>query len=84
MDEGKINKPFQVNAFTCTPPFGAEILQLVAQTAEFSELVTKKEGKNEIILDDDRSAIGKTRGMQAKMPDLLIAEKRINITTLEK
>ena len=41
-------------------------------------------GKNTIILGDERSTIEITRGMQAITSNLLIAEKRINITTLEK
>ena len=84
LDEEKINKPVLLGEFDCTPPYGAEILQLVAQTVEFRELKTKKSGRDEIILDDDRSTIEITRGMRTKQPALQIAERRLNITTVEK
>jgi len=84
LDEEKVNKPVLLGEFECTPPFGAEILQLVAQTVEFARLNTQKSGRDEIILDDDRTTIQITRGMQKKQPDIQIAEKRTNITTVEK
>lgn len=85
LDETKINKPYLLpGSYTCTPPFGAEILQLVAQTEPFKKLDTEVSGGNTIILGDDHSAIEITRGMKAEKPNLLIAEKRISITTLEE
>ena len=85
IDEEKVNKPYIVpSTFICDAPYGAEVLQLVIQTEEFSLLKTKSENGYEIIVSTDKEVIAATRGMRKEKPALLMAEKRINITTLER
>lgn len=85
IDEEKVNKPYIVpTTFVCDAPYGAEVLQLVTQTEEFAPLKTKLENGYEIIVESDKEVIAATRGMRKEKPALLMAEKRINVTTLEK
>ena len=85
LDEEKINQPYELpSSFRCTAPFGAEVLQMVAQTEQFQPLVVKSEGGYDFISDSDQQIIATTRGMKKEKPALLIAEKRVNITTIEK
>lgn len=85
IDQDKINKPYILpTTFQCYAPFGAEILQLVAQTEQFRPLQTKSEDGYDFIIDSDQEIIATTRGMKKEKPALLMAEKRINITTVEK
>lgn len=85
IDEDKVNKPYLIPAtFECAPPFGAEVLQLVAQTEQFAPLKTRAEEGYDFIVDSDKVAIATTRGMKREKPAMLIGEKRVNVTTLEK
>jgi hypothetical protein len=85
VDEDKINKPYQLpQAFRCAEPFGAELLQMVAQTEQFRPLAVKSESGHDFISDSDKQIMIATRGMKKEKPALLIAEKRMNITTIEK
>jgi len=85
LDDEKVNKPYQLpQTFRCDAPYGGEILQMVAQTGQFKPLTIRNEDGYSFIEDSNEKIIATTRGMKKDNPALLIAEKRINITTLEK
>ena len=85
IDEDKVNKPYEIpQKWACAPPFGGEILQMVVQTEKFKPLKTRYQDGYDFIIDSDKEIIAITRGMKKVMPTLLMAEKRINITTVEK
>jgi hypothetical protein len=85
VDEEKVNTPYLLpQRFVCAAPFGAEVLQMVAQTEQFRPLAVKSEGGYDFISDSDKQIMIATRGMKKEKPALLIAEKRMNITTIEK
>ncbi len=84
IDASKVNKAVEIpRQFTCTPPFGVETLQVLAQVETFPELKTEKVGGYLYILEDTRALLIKTRGMMQEMPTDLKAEKRIVITTMK-
>ena len=83
IDESKVNKVYQIpQDFECTSPFGVETLQINAQTITFSPLNIKYEGDYAFITDNLEDVIAKTRGFKKK-EEVLLAEKRILITTLQ-
>lgn len=85
IDESKVNKAVEIpQQFTCTPPFGVETLQVMAQSEPFPALTTQKVGGYLIIMDSTKNLLIKTRGMMAQMPTDLKAEKRIVITTMNE
>jgi len=69
--------------FTCTPPFGVETLQVIAQTVKFPRLNTYIDDNGyEIILDDTKEIVRSTRGMVRDKNQHLFGEKRLVITTI--
>jgi len=84
LNEQQVGKPFTIpQAFECTPPFGAELLQINVQSAPFEQLRTSREEGFDFIAESLDKTLLKTRGFRKK-PKLLQAEKRISITTLPK
>lgn len=84
IDASKMNKTVETpRQFVCTPPFGVETLQVLAQSEAFPVLKTEKIGGYDYILDDTKTLLIKTRGMMQEMPTDLKAEKRIVITTMK-
>jgi hypothetical protein len=83
--EDKAGKVFAFpDPFICDTPFGSEALQMAAQTEPFKPLKTKKENGYEFILDDVNGVLANTRGMKNLNKQLLHAEKRVEVTTIDK
>jgi hypothetical protein len=70
--------------FVCEAPFGAEAIQAAAQTEPFKPLKTIREGGYEFIQDDMNGILANTRGMKNVNKQLLHAEKRVEVTTVER
>lgn len=70
--------------FVCEAPFGAEAIQAAAQTEPFKPLKTNREGGYEFIQDDVNGILANTRGMKNVNKQLLHAEKRVEVTTVER
>lgn len=70
--------------FTCAPPFGAENLQLFANSRQFEPLSIRKEGDYEFIESDLDDILAKSRGFVKGAKKTLKAEKRITITTVPR
>ena len=70
--------------FICDSPFGAEALQVAAQTEPFKPLKTNKVDGYEFILDDVKGILANTRGMKNLNKRLMHAEKRVEVTTVAK
>lgn len=81
----KVNKVVEIpQRFQCAPPFGAEVLQVNAQTDAFKSLKTSNKYGYQFI-DDDLSTILKTnRGFKPIKNEDLKAEKRIVVTTMSR
>nr|NQU94072.1 hypothetical protein [Bacteroidota bacterium] len=70
--------------FECASPFGAEILQVNAQTEKFPALITEKLYGYDFIRNNLNEIISNTRGFKPIKNEDLKAEKRIVVTTMEK
>jgi hypothetical protein len=81
-----VNKVYQLpDEFICAEPFGAELLQVNAQTEKFEPLVTKMQYGYNFITDDIGEIIKKNRGFKKLDNDkVLKAENRMIITTMGK
>jgi len=90
INEAKVNKPVPMpDTFVCSPPFGVERLQVFASTKEFSELPVKTvmiAGEEyEVLAEDIKTHLGKTRGMlRKKSKKRKTAERVLTITTVER
>ncbi len=83
----QVNKVVEIpDTFVCIPPFGAEFLQVNAQTKTFPTLDTTSDGDYDYINEPLKIILQKTRGMKKKRKEdvQLRAEKRIVITTMKK
>lgn len=84
VDNDKVNKPYLIPMeFICDAPFGAETLQLIAQTEPFKPLNTTNRDGYDFILDDMNGILANVRGMKRIDDRQLFAEKRLDITTVE-
>ena len=70
--------------FICAEPFGAELLQVNAQTEKFEPLNTSKKYGYNFITDDLNEIIEKNRGFKKLDSKILRAENRLVITTMSK
>ena len=70
--------------YRCFPPFGAEMLQVVAQNEQFQPLRLKEEDGYKIILDGTQAIVNNSRGFKKDSDQKLYAEKRCTITTTKK
>ena len=88
IDQSKVNKVYEIpEEFVCAPPFGAEVLQVFASTAEFEKAETKNVDGYDVLVEDLDKFLVKTRGMKKIKDDqkkILQAEQRIVITTMAK
>ncbi len=84
-----VNKKVRVpGVFECDAPFGAEVLQVLASTHELTNIATHVKDGYDFVVGDLQSVVAQTRGMRRKdVPnanDILSAEKRVTITTVDK
>ncbi|RLD63528.1 MAG: hypothetical protein DRI95_11625 [Bacteroidetes bacterium] len=83
IDVSKVNKVYQLpEEFICAEPFGAEVLQVNAQTEKFERLNTKEQYGYNFITDDLDEVIRKTRGFKKLKEGVMKAENSIVITTM--
>jgi len=68
--------------FVCDSPFGAETIQMVAQSSPFKPLTIKMENGYRMIVDDMNTILANVRGMKAVGSVQLMAEKRLDLTTI--
>jgi len=81
----QVGKVFQYpDLFVCDSPFGAETIQVLSQTEPFKPLNTRMENGYKMILDDVKGIIANTRGMKSLNSQFQQAEKRLDLTTVEK
>lgn len=81
----KVNKVYQLpDEFVCAEPFGAEMLQVNAQTEKFEPLVTKWQYGYNFIVDNLNEIIKKNRGFVKTDDKVLKAETRLLITTMNE
>jgi hypothetical protein len=79
----KVNKVYQLpDEFICSEPFGAELLQVNAQTAKFEPLIITKQNGYNYISNDLADILIKNRGFKKTDDKLLKAETRLVITTM--
>ncbi len=79
----KINKVYQLpDEFICSEPFGAEMLQVNAQTEKFEPLNTTLQNGYHFISDNLNEIIEKSRGFKKLDDKILKAETRLVITTM--
>lgn len=84
MDKANLVVPVP-QSFICSPPFGAEVLQVFARTEDFEPVETESIDGMDIIKEDLATFVGQTRGMKAvKNQQVQQSEARIVVTTLEK
>ena len=81
----KVNKVYKLpEDFICAEPFGAEVLQVNAQTEKFPPIVTKKEYGYDFITENLETVIRKNRGFKKDNDEVMKAENRLIITTMGK
>jgi len=68
--------------FEIAPPYGAEILQLNAQTKPFEDLHTEPYGHYKRIMDDMQQIIANVRGFRPISDEEGQDETRVTLTTL--
>jgi hypothetical protein len=84
IDESKVNFVVTMpDTFYCTPPFGAEVLQIIARTEKFDTIETETIDGYQILKEDLRKFIGTTRGFKKIKPTLMQREARLQITTVK-
>lgn len=85
VDREKVNKIYQLpDLFLIAPPFGAEILQLNAQTEPFEPLTTTPYGSYQLIQDELNQILANVRGFTPINDQGGQDETRITLTTLER
>ena len=81
----KINKVYKLpEEFICAEPFGAEVLQVNAQTEKFPPIVTESKYGYNFITENLESVIKKSRGFKKVNDEMMKAENRLVITTMGK
>lgn len=79
----KVNKVYQLpDEFICADPYGAEMLQVNAQTEKFAPLVTTYKYGYNFITEDIGEIIKKNRGFKKLDDKIMKAENRLVITTM--
>lgn len=79
----KVNKVYQLpDEFICSDPYGAELLQVNAQTEKFEPLVTSFKYGYNFITEDIGEIIKKNRGFKKLDDKIMKAENRLVITTM--
>lgn len=81
----KVNKVVKIkDEFVCAEPFGAEIIQVNAQSQKFPPLFTEQKWGYTFIKNELAEIIQNTRGFKPLKNEDLQAEKRLVVTTMEK
>ena len=84
VDETKVNTSYKIPVeFQCDSPFGAEVLQVFAQSERFLSVKTIEQDGYVFVVDDLETFLFSTRGMKRTKRDVLQAEDRIQLTTIE-
>ncbi|MDF1546512.1 MAG: hypothetical protein P1P88_01745 [Bacteroidales bacterium] len=79
----KVNKVYQLpDEFICSDPYGAELLQVNAQTERFEPLFTSFKYGYNFITEDIGEIIKKNRGFKKLDDKIMKAENRLVITTM--
>ncbi len=79
-----VNKVIQLpEIFTCTSPFGNELLVLNGQTEEFPPLNIREQYGYKFILDDTETVVARTRGFKPLNNQMLNGEKKLVINTIK-
>jgi hypothetical protein len=68
----------------CSPPFGVEILQVIARTEPFPPVQTETADGYDYLKDDINAFAAASRGMKVKPDRTLQAEQRLVITSVAK
>ena len=88
IDQSKVNRVVEIPMeFECAPPFGAELLAVVARTEEFPPIQTyESDGYHFLNAKDARQAAHDFRGMKKKQKSLDIqqSEARLVLTTMKQ
>lgn len=88
IDQSKVNKVYEIpEEFECATPFGAEVLQVFARTAEFEGVATEDVDGYDILKEDLKEFLNNTRGMKRIKKDkkeVHQSEARIVVTTMKK
>lgn len=89
IDQSKVNHAVEVpELFECAPPFGAEMLVVVARTEKFEPLETvEKYGYYFLKATNAKDAAAQVRGMKIKkqkISEIQQTEEKIVITTMEE
>lgn len=81
----KVNRVVKIkDEFVCAEPFGAEIIQVNAQSQKFPPLLTEQKWGYTFIKNELAEIIQNTRGFKPVKNEDLKAEKRLVVTTMEK
>ena len=88
IDQSKVNRVVEIpEEFECAPPFGAELLVVVARTEPFPPIQTyESDGYYFLSAKDAGQAAREFRGMKKKQkrPDVQQSEARLVLTTMKK
>ena len=88
IDQSKVNRVVEIpEEFECAPPFGAELLVVVARTEEFPPIQTyENDGYHFLSAKDARQAARDFRGMKKKQkrPDVQQSETQLVLTTIKQ
>ncbi len=81
----KVNKVVEIpGTFQCAEPFGTEILQVNAQSKDFTPLHTRSEYGYDFITNNLQSILSNTRGFKKIKNEDIKAENRIIVTTIKE
>ena len=88
IDQSKVNRVVEIpQEFECSPPFGAELMVVVARTEAFPAIQTyESDGYHFLNAKDARQAARDFRGMKKKQkpPDGQQSEARLVLTTMKQ
>jgi hypothetical protein len=88
IDQSKVNKVVPIpQKFTCSEPFGAEVLQVLASTTGFNPVRTRMEGRYKVITDNLKTFLAGAKGMapiSATDAKPLQSEARLVLTTMPR
>ncbi len=85
ISESQVGKPYRIaQEFECTPPFGGELLQVLAQSEPFKPLKIRFYQGYRIIEDGLTETLSKSRGFKPSGNFAMKGETALTITTLPK
>ena len=84
IDRSKVNKMYQIpELFVIAPPYGAEVLQVNAQTKAFEPLNTKPYGHYKLITDSMNDVLTNLRGFKPVKNNEGHDEAKVTLTTMD-